>query len=391
LETNPTRMCRALVGLPEEVVVVGVSGRRGEPLSVHVELDGPRPWCGRCGMAATVKDRPQVTLVDLPCFGRPTRLVWRKRRWRCPNADCGVGSWTEQDPRIAAPRQVMTNRAVRWVTEQVGRRGRTVNEIAIELNCDWHTVNDTVIAYGTPLVEHPDRIGQPTALGSTRSCSSASDRGAASIGRRRSSTSAPACCSTLSLVGTTPERASGSRPAATNGVPGIEWGHWICPARTAPCSTRCSPTPSRVADPFHLVKLANSKLDEVRRRVQNETLGHRGRKHDPLYRARRLLTKADERLDAKGRGKLLGLLEAGDPKVRCAPPGTPKKWSARSMTTPNPSSPSSSSTGSVTTSKTNPVRRRSTSSAAPCCAGKTRSSPGTALTSPTARPKRSTT
>jgi transposase len=60
--------------------------------------------------------------------------------------------------------------------------------------------------------------------------------------------------------------------------------------------------------------LANAKLDECRRRVQNETLGHRGRKDDPLYRSRRLLTKADERLDDKGRTKLLGLLEAGDPR-----------------------------------------------------------------------------
>ena len=54
--------------------------------------------------------------------------------------------------------------------------------------------------------------------------------------------------------------------------------------------------------------LANQKLDECRRRVQNETLGHRGRKDDPLYRCRRLLTKADERLDEHGRTKLLGLL-----------------------------------------------------------------------------------
>ena len=60
--------------------------------------------------------------------------------------------------------------------------------------------------------------------------------------------------------------------------------------------------------------LANTKLDECRRRVQNETLGHRGRKHDPLYRCRRLLTRADERLDDHGRIRLLGLLEAGDPR-----------------------------------------------------------------------------
>jgi hypothetical protein len=51
--------------------------------------------------------------------------------------------------------------------------------------------------------------------------------------------------------------------------------------------------------------------------VQNETLGHRGHKDDPLYRSRRLLTKADERLDDGGRTKLLRLLEA-----RYAPRGT---------------------------------------------------------------------
>jgi transposase len=74
------------------------------------------------------------------------------------------------------------------------------------------------------------------------------------------------------------------------------------------------PAAGQVADSFHLVKLANERLDEVRRRVQNETLGHRGRKADPLYRSRRLLTKADEHLDDRGRHKLLGLLDAGDPR-----------------------------------------------------------------------------
>lgn len=49
-------------------------------------------------------------------------------------------------------------------------------------------------------------------------------------------------------------------------------------------------------------------------------MGHRGRKTDPLYRARRLLTKAHERLDDHGEEKLLGLLAAGDPlgEVRMA-------------------------------------------------------------------------
>ena len=42
-------------------------------------------------------------------------------------------------------------------------------------------------------------------------------------------------------------------------------------------------------DPFHVVSLAASKLDECRRRIQRVIAGRRGRAGDPLYRARRTL------------------------------------------------------------------------------------------------------
>ena len=60
--------------------------------------------------------------------------------------------------------------------------------------------------------------------------------------------------------------------------------------------------------------MANNALDETRRRVQNQTLGHRGRKHDPLYQARELLIAGHERVTEPGEVKLLGLLAAGDPR-----------------------------------------------------------------------------
>lgn len=60
--------------------------------------------------------------------------------------------------------------------------------------------------------------------------------------------------------------------------------------------------------------LANGAVDECRRRVQNETLGHRGHKDDPLYRCRRTLVMAAERLPDGRRDRLVGLLAAGDPK-----------------------------------------------------------------------------
>jgi hypothetical protein len=158
------RMCALLVGLPD-VTIAGVEDRPGWPLRVHVETIARIVGCVGCGTRAWVKDRPAVALVDLPAFGRPAVLVWRKRRWRCPEPACEVGTWTEGDSRIAPVRAVMTDRAGRWVTVQVGREGRTVAEVARELGCDWHTVMGAVAAYGTPLVEDPDRIGPVSALG----------------------------------------------------------------------------------------------------------------------------------------------------------------------------------------------------------------------------------
>ena len=44
-----------------------------------------------------------------------------------------------------------------------------------------------------------------------------------------------------------------------------------------------------VLDAFHIAGLAGAAVDDVRRRIQQETLGHRGRKGDPLYGIRHIL------------------------------------------------------------------------------------------------------
>jgi uncharacterized protein (DUF849 family) len=75
----------------------------------------------------------------------------------------------------------------------------------------------------------------------------------------------------------------------------------------------CVPDAVQVADPMHVVMVANRCPDKTRRRVQNEQLAHRGRKDDPLFGARKLLMLSAERLDPRTRKRLDVLLAFGDP------------------------------------------------------------------------------
>jgi transposase len=68
-----------------------------------------------------------------------------------------------------------------------------------------------------------------------------------------------------------------------------------------------------VLDAFHVVRLGLKAMEETRRRVQQQQLGHRGRKHDPLYRIRNPLRAGAERLSARQIERIEAGLQAGDP------------------------------------------------------------------------------
>ena len=55
---------------------------------------------------------------------------------------------------------------------------------------------------------------------------------------------------------------------------------------------------------FHIVKLAGDAPGEVRRRVQQDTLGHRGRTGDPLYQIPNLLRACRDRLTKRQQERL---------------------------------------------------------------------------------------
>ncbi len=81
-----------------------------------------------------------MVLVDAPCFGRPVELVWRKRTWRCPDADCSARGFTEQHAELAGSRALLTVRACWWVVGQLRREHASVAGLARMLGTTWRTV-----------------------------------------------------------------------------------------------------------------------------------------------------------------------------------------------------------------------------------------------------------
>jgi transposase len=160
---HPSEIVAALVGL-KDVRVLHYQ-RSGPDVELMIEQVLGEVRCPRCGRAAQVKDRPVVHYVDLPVYGTPMSLAWKKHRMRCPNARCAMKSWVLSDHRIAAKNCLLTTRAAKWATVQVGG-GRTVSEVAAELDCDWHTVNEAVVTYGEALLEADrKRLNQTSAIG----------------------------------------------------------------------------------------------------------------------------------------------------------------------------------------------------------------------------------
>ena len=186
------------------------------------------------------------------------------------------------------------------------------DEIAGELGCDWHTVNDAVLAYGEALISHPERFGDVSSLG-------LDEHLMVRTGEKHHLNFVTTIVDVQhgQLLDVVPDRKA-EAPKQWLKDRGPEWCEKVTAGAIDLSATYKSvfdevlPHATLVADPFHVIKHANSKVDECRRRVQNEALGHRGHKRDPLYKVRRMLTMAAERLDDNGKEKLLGLLRAGD-------------------------------------------------------------------------------
>jgi transposase len=269
--------------------------------------------CPRCSTFARVKERPIVRLIDRPAFDRPVVILWKKYRLECPNQNCAMGSWTHHDPRIASTRSSLTARAARWVTREVGK-GRSIDELAKELRCGWSVVEEAMTIYGQALLDADKaRVSSCIAVGFDET-----------LFGRFGPTKIPSFVTTIAdvkngkVIDVVKSRDFVDVAAWIDAQPdtwkaNIRFGTLDLSAAYRAVFREMLSHVTRVADPFHVIKLANKALDDVRRRVQIEQNGHRGRKGDPLYRVRKLLLRATEKLDPRAAEKRDAQLALGDP------------------------------------------------------------------------------
>jgi transposase len=268
--------------------------------------------CQGCGVRAELHGRRTVRVRDLPIGGRPVVLAWRKRIWRCREEACRVRTWTERTA-VIRPRAVLTERARAEACRRVGKDAHAVAAVARDLGVGWATVMRAVGDHGRPLVDDPTRLDGVAALGldetsflkATRVAPTRWVTGLVDLERGR----------LLDVVADRTRAAVDSWLHARThdwlariGTVALDPWRGYASALVAPLGHA-----RVVVDHFHAVRLANTMVDQVRRRTQQATLGHRGRKRDPLYRVRKLLLTAQEQLTSRGRVRLRAGLAAGDP------------------------------------------------------------------------------
>ncbi|PFG33243.1 ISL3 family transposase [Sanguibacter antarcticus] len=289
-----------------------VVGQRLEPdrtvLACRVVQDDG--WCRRCGCEGSPRDSVTRRLAHEPLGWRPTVLLVTVRRYQCTG--CGH-VWRQDLTKAAQPRSKLSRRALAWALEGLVVQHLTIARIAESLGVSWHTANDAVLAEGKRvLIDDPARFGGVSVLGVDEHVWRHTRRGEKYV---------------TVIIDLTPIR-DGTGPARlldmVEGRSKAAFKTWLAERpetwrqevevvamdgftgfKTA--TSEELPDAVAVMDPFHVVRLAGDALDRCRRRVQQDTHGHRGRATDPLYRARRTLHTGADLLTNKQQSRLEAL------------------------------------------------------------------------------------
>lgn len=275
----------------------------------------PDEWCHRCGSKGAPRGTVIRRLAHEPLGWRPTTLRITVRRYRCD--DC-AHVWRQDTTAAAEPKAKISRRALRWALEALVMQHLTVARVAEALAVRWNTANDAVLAEGKRLlIDDPARFDGVTAIGVDEHVWRHTRRGDKYV---------------TVVIDLTPLRA-GTGPARlldmVEGRSKKAFKAWLAERDQAwrdqvevvamdgftgfkTAAEEELPEATAVMDPFHVVRLAGDAVEKCRRRVQQQVHGHRGRKEDPLYRARRTLLTGADLLTDRQYSRIQGVFEIDD-------------------------------------------------------------------------------
>ena len=318
--TDPCARCDLLLGL--DGVHVEHVERGPTAMTVTVSMPWQLMGCPACGVVAVGRGRRVRVLHDVPGVV-PVTIRWRQRTWRCPDAGCPVGVFVEQHPALVRPRGSLTCRAVTWAIGQLRREHATIEGLSRQLGTTWKTLWRAVRPRLEALAGDESRLAGVATLGVDEHVWHHTPHKVASKGPTM----------LTGMVDLTRDEAGKVHARLLDLVPGRSgtvFAAWLKARSTgfrdgvqvatldpfrgyanALRDELSEATP--VLDAFHVVKLAAQAMDEVRRRVQQDTLGHRGHAGDPLFRIRNILHRAAGDLTERQWDRLVDGLGRGDP------------------------------------------------------------------------------
>lgn len=273
---------------------LAVTGQHLSPERVVLACrpDVPDDWCHRCGCQGRPRDSVVRELAHVPLGWRPTTLRVRLRRYQC--RECGH-VWRQDLTRACEPRSCLSRGALRWALEALVVNHLSMASIAKALGVGWNTANDAVLAEGRRLlIDKPGRLDNVTVVGVDEHVWRHTRLGDKYVTVIIDLTPVRDKTGPSRLLAMVPGRSKAVFKAWLERQPqdfrlGVEIVAMDGFTGFKTAAADAIPDAVAVMDPFHVVKLAGDALDATRRRVQQEVHGHRGRKDDPLYQARRLL------------------------------------------------------------------------------------------------------
>jgi transposase len=307
-------------GLEVERVIVQEDGAR--VVRVVTANEGAAA-CPACGVVSTsVKGHAVTRPRDLPYGEARVELVWSKRRWRCREALCPRGSFTEALPSVPA-RARLTTRLRRECGAGIADRFTCVLAGACHYRVSWPVAHRAYVAH----VEHALTAPPPpvcvlgideTRRGKIRWVQDPAT-GRWRVAHDRWHTAVVDAAGTGGLLAHIDGRTAAQVTEWLLAQPdpwraGITHVTIDLSASYLRAVTDALPDAVVVADRFHLVQLANQMLTDVRQRATRNVRGRRGRKKDPEWAARRRLLTGYERLTPAAFARLWNaLIDAGDP------------------------------------------------------------------------------